>query len=55
MTYREYLLQQFNCAINAVLGDLAEDDVLDERLDSKDVINDSLIDEISNKVKFYID
>ena len=55
MTYKEYLLQQFECAINAVLGDLADDNIKDERLDPADVIDNGLIDEIAEKVKFYID
>lgn len=51
MTIREFLKTQFNCAIAAVLGDLEDLELDDEKV----VIDDGLIDEIAEKVKFYID
>ena len=51
MTYEEYLLRKFKRAIEAALGDLAQDVILNEFLDSADVIDYKLIDEIAEKVK----
>lgn len=48
MTVREKLLQEFECAINAELGDLAERDVKEVRFLSGD------IDAIARKVKWYL-
>lgn len=50
MTVREYLKTQFNCAIAAVLGELEDLELGDEKV----VIDDGLIDEIAEKAKFYV-
>lgn len=50
MTVREFLKTQFNCAIGAVLGDLEDFELEDEKV----VIDEDLIQEIADKVKFYI-
>lgn len=54
MTYEEYLLRQFKIAIGAALGDLAKDKMQNEFLDSNDVIDYRLIDEIAENVKHNI-
>ena len=54
MTYEEYLLRQFKIAIGASLGALAKDKMQNEFLDSNDVIDYRLIDEIAEKVKHNI-
>lgn len=54
MTYEEYLLRQFKIAIEASLGALAKDEMQNEFLDSADVIDYRLIDEIAEKVKHSI-
>ena len=54
MTYEEYLLWQFKIAIRAALGDLAKDKMQNEFLDSVDVIDYRLIDEIAENVKHNI-
>ena len=49
MTNKEKLLEEFGCAINAVLGDKA-----DEEYDESKITLDDLI-AIATKVAFYLD
>ena len=49
MKVREKLLQEFEAAINAELGDLAEEEAENATIGTGD------IDLIANKVKFYLD
>lgn len=49
MTIYEKLLEEFGCAINAIFGDLA-----DEEYDEEKVSKDDLM-AIAKKVAFYLD
>jgi len=49
MTIKERLLQEYEAAINAVYGDLADKQEEEVNIKSGD------IDSIGNKVKFYLD
>lgn len=49
MTVKEKLLQELSCAIDAVYGDQAEEDVEDNPISSSD------IDAVARKTKFYLD
>ena len=49
MTVREKLMQEFEAAIEAVYGDVAEDDEEYVEIEAGD------IDAIARKVKFYLD
>lgn len=49
MTNREKLLEEFGCAISAVLGDLAEQEYCEGKVDKLD------LDLIAEKVAFYMD
>lgn len=49
MTNKEKLLQEFECAINAVLGDIANHHYV-----RHEEITEYDIDDISKKVKFYL-
>ena len=51
MSNKEKLLEQFGCAINAVLGDLAEEDFDSE----ENTITKGDIKLIAQKVIFYMD
>ena len=50
MTIKEKLLEEFECAINAVYGDLADYDYET----NKDWIINKDINDIAMKVKFYL-
>lgn len=52
MTVKEKLIKEFECAINAVLGDTADCEVKDNNLDN---VSAGDIELIANKVKFYLD
>ena len=49
MTVKEKLIQEFGCAITAVLGDEADKGTEDVEISESD------IDAIAKKVKFYMD
>ena len=49
MTVYEKLKEEFGCAIVAILGDLAEQEYCEGKVDKLD------LDLIANKVKFYLD
>lgn len=49
MTVYEKLKEEFDCAILAIFGDLADDDFDLENISASD------IDAIAHKVKFYLD
>ena len=49
MTIKEKLLQEFECAINAIYGDRAEEEFSDEEVGEADLIA------IAQKVAFYLD
>ena len=49
MTMAEKLQQEFNCAINSVLGDLADQEYEEGSLSKEDLIL------IAKKVAFYLD
>ena len=50
MNYKEWLLKNFECAINAVLGDWADESINT----ADDLIDENDIQAIADKVKFYI-
>ena len=50
MTVKEKLLEELECAINAVLGDYANQEFEEEY-----VVDAEDIDQIAKKVKFYMD
>lgn len=49
MTVKEKLMQELECAINAVFGDDADKETEDVEISKSD------IDAIAHKVKFYMD
>jgi len=49
MTIKEKLIQEFGCAITAILGDDADKEAEDVEISKAD------IDAIAKKVKFYMD
>lgn len=48
MTVREKLLEEFGCAISAILGDNEDKDIKEYQVDDAD------IDDIARKVKWYL-
>ena len=49
MTVKEKLLQELECAINAVYGDVADQDADEVEIEAADV------EAIAKKTKFYLD